>query len=620
MGEQQYGRRHGQRQGSATITATSEGKSGTAAITVIVVPVASVTVSPASASIAISGTRQLSAVTKDSAGNTLTGRVVTWGSSNTAVATVNATGLVTGVIAGSATITPTSEGKSGTASITVTNGTGAPDPTLPALLNTAYSAPTGATITVPAGGDFQAALDNAQPGDQILLAAGATYVGPFTLPVKAGNSWIVIRSSTADANLPAEGQRMKPSYAAVLPKIVSPDVGPAIQTAPGAHHYRFLGVEITTTAPSLNYGLVLFDGGGALAQLPHDLILDRTYIHGNATVNLSRCVALNSAASAVIDSYLSECHANGQDAQAICGWNGPGPFKIVNNYLEASGENVMFGGADPANANLIPSDIEIRRNYFFKPLAWRASGAWTVKNLLELKLGQRVLIQGNIFENSWANAQTGFAIVIWSVNQAGNAPWAVTQDVWFRENIVRHAASGLQLTDRSVLPSLTTQRVRFDNNLWEDISTSWGGDGRLFQIASNTGQLTAIKFYHQTGFADNSLITVVSGVTQQFEFANNIVNHGQYGIHADNASEIGALDLYMPGYIFARTAVIGGAAASYPIGNFFPADLSGVGFVNAAGGDYHLAASSPFKNQGTDGTDPGADITAILNWTNGVDR
>ncbi|PYR26786.1 MAG: hypothetical protein DMF98_07940, partial [Acidobacteria bacterium] len=49
---------------------------------------------------------------------------------------------------------------------------GPTDPTLPTLLNTAYTAPTGATITVPAGGDFQAALNSAQPGDQILLAAG----------------------------------------------------------------------------------------------------------------------------------------------------------------------------------------------------------------------------------------------------------------------------------------------------------------------------------------------------------------------------------------------------------------------------------------------------------------
>src|SRR5258706_1329048 len=106
--------------GSATITATSEGQSGTSTITVTNVPVATVTLSPASATIGVGGTQQLSAVTKDSAANTLTGRVLTWSSSNTAVASVNATGLVSAVAAGSATITATSEGKSGTAAITVT--------------------------------------------------------------------------------------------------------------------------------------------------------------------------------------------------------------------------------------------------------------------------------------------------------------------------------------------------------------------------------------------------------------------------------------------------------------------------------------------------------------------
>ena len=585
-----------------------------------------VTVAPAANTLTVGDTGALTAAILDANGNSVSGQVA-WATMAPAVATVVSTGQRTGRLTavgpGQTTVVATYGGTAGPTTIAVSS-----DPKLPAvLLDTHYSAPTGATITVPAGADFQAALNAAQPGDQILLAAGATYTGPFTLPVKAGNSWILIRSSTADANLPAEGQRMKPSYAAVLPKIVSPDAGPAIQTAPGAHHYRFLGVEITTTATSLNYGLVLFgDGGGAqnsLAQVPHDLILDRTYIHGNATVNLSRCVALNSAASAVIDSYLSECHAKGQDAQAIAGWNGPGPFKIVNNYLEGSGENVMFGGSDPSIPNLIPSDIEIRRNYFFKPLAWYPA-VWSIKNLLELKLGRRILIQGNIFENSWAESQTGFAMLIWSVNQSGTTSWAQTADVWIRENIIRHAASGVMITDFNTdhpeYPTLYTQRVRFDNNLWEDISTSWGGDGRLIQVASGSGQLTAIKFYHQTGFAERTLITIASGVTQQFEFANIIVDHGLYGIHADDASEQGALDLHMPGYLFAGNAVIGGAAASYPTGNFFPATMNNVGFVNAAGGDYRLAASSPYKNRGTDGTDPGADITAILNWTNGVDQ
>ena len=113
--------------GSATITATSEGKSGSSAITVTAVPVASVTVSPASATVFVSQTLQLSATPKDANGNTLTGRTITWGSSNNAVATVSSSGLVSGVTAGSATITATSETKSGTAAITVS--TPLPPPT-----------------------------------------------------------------------------------------------------------------------------------------------------------------------------------------------------------------------------------------------------------------------------------------------------------------------------------------------------------------------------------------------------------------------------------------------------------------------------------------------------------
>ncbi|HKR09471.1 MAG TPA: Ig-like domain-containing protein [Gemmatimonadaceae bacterium] len=107
--------------GSANITATSEGKSGSAGLTVTPAPVATVTVTPPSATLVlgITATQQLSAVTKDANGNTLTGRVVTWSSDNTAAATVDVNGLVTAVAAGSATITATSEGKTGTSSITV---------------------------------------------------------------------------------------------------------------------------------------------------------------------------------------------------------------------------------------------------------------------------------------------------------------------------------------------------------------------------------------------------------------------------------------------------------------------------------------------------------------------
>ncbi|HYL54097.1 MAG TPA: Ig-like domain-containing protein, partial [Gemmatimonadales bacterium] len=105
--------------GPVTITATSEGQSGTATVNVTLAPVASVTVTPSSANVAITGTVQLTATPKDANGNPLTGRAISWSSSDNTIATVSSTGLVTGVAAGTVTITATSEGKSGTASVTV---------------------------------------------------------------------------------------------------------------------------------------------------------------------------------------------------------------------------------------------------------------------------------------------------------------------------------------------------------------------------------------------------------------------------------------------------------------------------------------------------------------------
>ena len=110
--------------GSATITATSEGKSGTASVTVTNVPVASVDVTPPTATVQAGQTVQVTATPRDANGAALSGRAVTWSSSNTSVATVNSAGLVSGVTPGSATISATSESKTGTAGITVTAATG----------------------------------------------------------------------------------------------------------------------------------------------------------------------------------------------------------------------------------------------------------------------------------------------------------------------------------------------------------------------------------------------------------------------------------------------------------------------------------------------------------------
>ncbi len=112
----------GQSAGTYQVIAKQNGGSlaDTSVVTVVAVPVASVTVTPPTPSVQVGQPVQLTATPRDASGNALNGRVVTWGMSDAAVATVNGNGLVTGVAAGTATITATSEGQSGTAAVTVT--------------------------------------------------------------------------------------------------------------------------------------------------------------------------------------------------------------------------------------------------------------------------------------------------------------------------------------------------------------------------------------------------------------------------------------------------------------------------------------------------------------------
>jgi len=501
------------------------------------------------------------------------------------------------------------------------------------FLDTTYLAPAGRQTSVAAGGDLQGALNSAQPGDTIILQAGATYTGNFTLPVKSGTAWIYVQSS-ALSSLPAAGTRVAPAQASVMPKIVSPNTSPAISTAAGAHHFRFVGVEITTTFASTsatNYGLVMLEAPGgntSLAQAPTDLVFDRCYIHGTPTGNVRRAIVMNSARTAVVDSYLSDLHEVGADSQALASWNGPGPFKIVNNYLEGAGENVLFGGVDPAIPNLVPSDIEIRRNYLFKPLSWMAgSGSfagihWSVKNLFELKNAQRILIDGNVLENNWADAQNGYGVLFTPRNQDGAAPWSVVRDVTFTNNIVRHSGGGVNALGSDYLhPSQPTQRILIQNNLFDDISNNtWNGTGTFLQAVDGGSDIVVD---HNTVLQSGNIITATYSSAlvpaSSFVFTNNIVSNNQYGVFGDYGVGIGttAISAYFPGSSFARNAIVGGLASNLPDNNYFPSSLAAVGFVDRANRNYALAPGTPYVRAGTDGKDVGVDFTAMAAATAG---
>jgi len=106
--------------GTATITATSEGRSGSVIVTVTLAPVDTVTITLAEVSLTVTGTQQLTAELKAADGTALADRTIAWTSSDEASATVSVDGMVTAIAPGTATITATSEGKTGTVTVTVT--------------------------------------------------------------------------------------------------------------------------------------------------------------------------------------------------------------------------------------------------------------------------------------------------------------------------------------------------------------------------------------------------------------------------------------------------------------------------------------------------------------------
>jgi Carbohydrate binding module (family 6) len=512
-----------------------------------------------------------------------------------------------------------------------------------------------AIIHVSAGGDFQSALDAAQPGDTIELAAGATFVGPFTLHYKAGAGpgWITIRTDAPDSSLPPDGQRITPAYSSVLPKVVSPDSGePALNTEPQANHYRFVGVEFRPidSGVFINSLIVLGDGGpnqNDLSKVPHDLAFDRCYIYAFPTQSLKRGIELNSASTDITNSYIAGFKVVGQDAQAIAGWNGPGPFRIINNYLEGSGENVMFGGALASIPNLVPSDIQVERNYFFKPLSWRESDPsyagihWSVKNLFELKNAARVTIDGNVFENNWLDAQVGIAILFTVRGENGQMPWATVEDVQFTNNILRHTASAINIlgTDDQGASQLT-KRITVRNNLFEDVSgATWCGagcsSGRLFQVINDAADVT---LDHNTAFQDGPVVISDGLSSPGFVYTNNLSQRAGGVIGSGSGEGIPALTQYFPGYVFNKNLIYGvdhvdgstekpcerpDKITCYPSNNFYPPDSAYGGtfqglFANYAGGDYRLASGSPYKSAGTDGKDVGADFDALSAATAGA--
>jgi Right handed beta helix region len=400
-----------------------------------------------------------------------------------------------------------------------------------------------------------------------------------------------------------------------MPKLVTPDTFPALKITKDANFYRIQGIEFTTGRR--DYSVIVSVGNGdetSVTQLPHDLDFDRDYVHGDPQVGSHRGIALNGGATTVENCYISAIfNTKRQDTQAVGGWNGPGPYTIVNNYLEASGENVFFGGAPTSiSAGVVPSDILIARNDIYKPTSWMAHKTdYWVKNLLEVKNGQRITIDHNTFTNNWVGAdQLGFAIVLSVRDESGRVPWATVNNITMTNNHIAHVGGGIFFLGHDADGGGTAHDMTIRNNLWEDVG-AFSTQGRLFEFVND---LKNITIDHNTAYQYGSgpwIEDYGTAPSSNIEVTNNIVNAG-IGIGGEGtASGLPTLDhydYYQYGGAFMGNLVIGGPWPNPSIPDYPTSTTYKNGWVATA------SAASTSTYTGTDGQHPGCngDVPATL--------
>jgi Bacterial Ig-like domain (group 2) len=685
--------------GSASVTATSvadTSKSASALLSVNEPPAISLNVTPSTATILVGQSQQFSATVFNAENGS-----VTW--SSTGVGSVSDNGLYVASLPGTSSVMATSvedPTKFGAAQIVVNPSQSGsfdgpaelPRITLDTLL--ADTPSPGIVTIVTAEGNVQASINAASCGDTIELQAGASYSGAFTLPAKACDDahWIVIRTSAPDSALPPEGTRINPCYAGVaslpgrpafscpssgvMAQVIAPKSIAAFTLTAEANHYRLgPGLEITRAiGTGLNYGLILPSGAA------DHIIVDRDWIHGTAQDDTTRGVFLSGVTyAAVVDSYLNDFHCTAgigacSDAQAISGGTGQlpqGTWKINGNFLEASTENILFGGV--LRNSTTPTDIEIRFNHLFKPLIWMPGQPgfvggketatltcpkwdptgtigqcpFVVKNLFELKNAQRVLFEGNVLDYTWPGfTQHGNAVLLSGLNPPGFYSSISVADVTIRYNRIAHATSGFVVANMATnsIPNLPVTRISVHDDVFDDLSPAFAnGDTSItaalpFQLNSCSAciPLQDISINHVTMLLQAPKIGLILGATapdllQGFSFTNNIVSlvpalaitgvgpAGPCGFNG--TTELARLNsCFAVPYSFVANALIG-ATGTWPAGNFFPSDAIAIQFTDyngGNGGDYHLLPTSLYKNAATDGQDLGANVDTVLSAIDGV--
>lgn len=637
----------------------------------------SLTVTPATGNLTIDQTQQVQAVPRDASSNFLPGLTVTWDSDDDLIATVSAdsgddnhTATVTGVGDGIATITATCGAETDTYVVTVTAAGAfswaAPINPLPVGLThnadtnlidgTVYDAEwdvTGATVanvSTVAQLNTEIVAAAARAGKTHIKMALGTYTPttPVLLRVRsqAGATYIscpdtsLLPTQVAGDVIGKAVNRIDPSYAAVMPTltaITASDV-PFFEEVDGCTDYHFRGLNFTNPS-NLNRSDAWFDFSPAnqlsLSNYPDKISIQQCLFDGG-TGNVERAINGFARRIAVFDNY-SVTGSSLDECKFFWSAAGPGPYRIVNNHINNGGTsvNIMFGGSPlvgTAETTFLPQDIEVRGNFFTKPLTGFGGSGGAHKNHFEIKYALRWIFEGNICKVHNRGGQDR-SVVIKLSNQISTGNTEVqTKHGLIRFNDVSDSPGGIGVSGREDNPPGThkTEGVEVCFNLVHDLNATGGASGGVASRFAST--LKDIDVHHNTllgyepndfanGIAFNSAADEIDGMRIRYNVVAGSdaiplrcvrsLNSLGNGVTAFNAHTTGTS-------VMEDNLCVAPNDANYT-GQTNVAAIANIGFVNAAGGDYTLSSSSAGYHAGPNGEDYGAIINQLNAMLAGVE-
>ena len=460
--------------------------------------------------------------------------------------------------------------------------------------------PEAATRVISPGMDLVDILANTPPETVIVCQPGVYNASLRLFPHNSPNSRI-IRLQTP----PVLG-RINPA-AQQLAHFRSQSNLPAIDVQGG--RYLLQGLQ----ASSVNKFGTLVQVGNPIATSaalqPEGIYFDRCFLTGDPILGQKRGMGIHGKGVALDGCVILEIRGQGQDTQGIYCNNSPGELLIVDSTIEATGENVLFGGDRCLTPDLVPTDITILNSLMRKPAVWGAELAkWDLKNLLEFKTGKQVRIAGCILDGNWPDAQTGYAVLFTTKNQYGDNPWTDVSDVVMESNIIRNVSSAFNISgyDSAGFVSARMTGMVLRNNLAIVDRFLFGGDGRFLQVGNGTDGLIV---ENNTAITNGSscVTAYASGSVNPYKsmpnaaFRRNLFVHNAYGFKSDAGIGNPTLTKYFPGVDFVQNVLAGGLAKNYPVGNDFPTVAAfQAAFVDWAAGNYRLIPGGPWEGRGAD--------------------